>query len=206
MAGGFPGARRRDWRPLITTNLKLLPDRLFQIFASPDFLAMKGIANGVPIFIQAYDPADEDAVRGIVGSIANRLRNQGLAVRVLDLFDLMLAELEQGDNLHALVDNEANAEKVEFLHELRNLSDPKTHLIPRLIEAIGEEGTQLTLITGSGRVYPFLRTHSVLESTELAQLRHPVVIFFPGEYSQDAVGGSHLRLFGRLPSPTITNP
>jgi hypothetical protein len=33
-----------------------------------------------------------------------------------------------------------------------------------------------------------------------------VVIFFPGEYAQDPSGGSHLRLFGSIPSPRINNP
>jgi hypothetical protein len=37
-------------------------------------------------------------------------------------------------------------------------------------------------------------------------LHHPIVMFFPGEYTQDPGGGSHLRLFGSLPSPRIYNP
>ena len=75
-----------------------------------------------------------------------------------------------------------------------------------LIRAIEGEGTQLTLITGPGRIFPFLRTHTILESLQPAMLRHPVVIFFPGEYAQDPTGGSHLRLFGSIPSPRINNP
>ena len=39
-----------------------------------------------------------------------------------------------------------------------------------------------------------------------AMLRHPVVLFFPGEYVHELGGGSSLRLFGTLPSPTIYNP
>jgi hypothetical protein len=79
-------------------------------------------------------------------------------------------------------------------------------MIPRLIRAIEGDGAQLTLITGPGRIYPFLRTHTILESLQPAMLRHPVVIFFPGEYAQDPTGGSHLRLFGSIPSPRINNP
>jgi hypothetical protein len=48
-----------------------------------------------------------------------------------------------------------------------------------LIREIGEDGAQLTLITGPGRIFPFLRTHTILESLQPAMLRHPVVIFFP---------------------------
>ena len=74
------------------------------------------------------------------------------------------------------------------------------------MRAIGSDGTQLTLITGPGRIFPFLRTHTILESLQPAMFRHPVVIFFPGEYTQEPNGGSHLRLFGSIPSPKINNP
>jgi hypothetical protein len=74
------------------------------------------------------------------------------------------------------------------------------------MRTVGEDGTQLTLLTGAGRVYPFLRTHTIFESLQPAMLRHPVVLFFPGEYTQDPTGGSQLRLFGSLPSPRIHNP
>jgi hypothetical protein len=73
------------------------------------------------------------------------------------------------------------------------------------MEELGEDA-QISLITGSGRVYPFLRTHTILEALQPAMVRHPVVIFFPGEYSQDADGGSYLRLFGTTTASKIENP
>jgi hypothetical protein len=68
------------------------------------------------------------------------------------------------------------------------------------------DGSQLTLITGSGRLFPFLRTHTILESLQPAMLRHPIVIFLPGRYEQDPSGRSHLQLFGSIPSAEIHNP
>ena len=189
-----------------STDMHNLSERLFQILGHPNFLSMKGLANEVPIFIQTYDPAQEDTVRRMVESLAVRLRNTGITLKTLDLFDLVLEELEEHQVLDDLLRDEARFEKVEVLETLQNYSDPKTHLIPRLIRAIGTDGTQLTLVTGSGRVFPFLRTHTILESLQPAMLRHPVVIFFPGEYAQDPNGGSHLRLFGSIPSPKINNP
>lgn len=181
-------------------------ERLFKTLSHQKFLAMNGLANEVPIFIQTYEPAQEDVVRRMVESLAIRLQNAGIAIRSLDLFDLVLEELEEHHILEDLVRDEASFTKVEVLETLKNYSDPKTHLIPRLIRSIGDDGVQLTLITGSGRVFPFLRTHTILESLQPAMLRHPVVIFFPGEYAQDPSGGSHLRLFGSIPTPRINNP
>jgi hypothetical protein len=183
-----------------------LSERLFKTLKHPNFLAMKGLANEVPIFIQTYDPAQEDAIRRMVASLAMRLQSTGITIKALDLFKLVLEELDEHKVLEDLVRDEGISQKVEILETLQNYSDPKTHLIPRLIRAIGEDGTQLTLITGPGRIFPFLRTHTILESLQPAMLRHPVVIFFPGEYTQDPAGGSHLRLFGSIPSPRINNP
>ena len=139
-------------------------------------------------------------------SLAVRLQNIGITLKSLDFFNLILEELEEHHILKDLLRDEPSYEKKDLLDTLQNYSDPKTHLIPRLIRAIGDDGTELTLITGPGRVYPFLRTHTILESLQPAMLRHPVVIFFPGEYVQDPGGGSHLRLFGSIPSPQINNP
>ncbi len=183
-----------------------LGERLFQIFRHPDFLSMKGLANELPIFIQTYEPAREDATRRMIESLAQRLRNTGITLKTLDLFNLVLEELEENQVLDDLLRDEKTFEKADLFDTLKNYSDPETHLIPRLIRAIGDEGTQLTFLTGSGRVYPFLRTHTILESLQPAMLPHPVVIFFPGEYIQDPGGGSYLRLFGSIPSPKIKSP
>ena len=191
---------------MTSQELTDLPERLFRIFSHPDFLEMKGLANEVPIFIQTYDPAAEDTIRRMVDSLVGRLQNTGITLKSLDLFSLVLEELEEHDILQDLLRDEAGSERVEILETLQNYSDPKTHLIPRLISSIDGDGAQLTLITGPGRIYPFLRTHTILESLQPAMLRHPVVIFFPGEYAQDPTGGSHLRLFGSIPSPRIHNP
>jgi hypothetical protein len=191
---------------VISSEMNALAERLFKILGHPDFLVMKGLANEVPIFIQTYDPAQEDALRRMVESLASRLSSTGVSVKTLDFFELVLQELEEHGILDDLMANEADWERADILETLQNYSDPKTHLIPRLVGAMGGADTQLTLITGPGRVYPFLRTHTILESLQPAMLNHPVVIFFPGEYAQDPNGGSHLRLFGSVPSPKISNP
>ena len=187
-------------------NMHDLSERLFKTLSHPNFLTMKGLANEVPIFIQTYEPEQEDALRRMVESLAIRLQNTGITLKSLDLFELVLEELEEHDILQGLLESEATSEREDVLETLQNYSDPKTHMIPRLIRAIDGDGSQLTLVTGPGRIFPFLRTHTILESLQPAMFRHPVVIFFPGEYAQDPTGGSHLRLFGSIPSPRINNP
>jgi len=94
-------------------------------------------------------------LRRMVASLAGRLRSTGVVVKTVDLFELVLRELEEQHLLSDLLEHEQESDKADILETLQNLSDPKTYLIPRLMAAAGDDETQLTLVTGSGRVYPF---------------------------------------------------
>jgi hypothetical protein len=188
-----------------------LDKRLRQIFSNEDFLAMKGLAKEVPIFIQTYDPAEEDQIRVIIQGLVPWLTQRGKVVKHVDLLELVLQLLEarpkgNGTYLDRVIADEASWTKEALLKTLKSVADPTRNLVPKLLETIGSD-SQLTLITGSGRVYPFLRTHTIIEALPLDEgLRHPMVIFFPGDYSQESDGGSYLRLFGTVPTTKIENP
>ena len=186
--------------------LSELADRLYEIFRDPGFLSMTGQGNEVPLFIQTYEQTDHDGMMRLIDSLIIRLHASGVAIQRVDLFDLVLLELQECGILEDLLRDESAFEREDVLETLRNYSDPKTYLVKRLGPAFENADVQLTLITGSGRIFPFLRTHSILESIQPIMVQHPVTIFFPGQYEQDRTGGSLLKLFGTIPSPTIVNP
>ena len=181
-----------------------LDKRLQQVLTRPEFLEMRGVAKEVPIFIQTYSPADEDPLRVVVKGAEQFLCKQGLRVKNVDLFELVLQLLEAKGYLDVVLQEESSWSKSDLFDTLQNVAEPTTALVPKLMEELAD--SQISLITGSGRVYPFLRTHTILEALQPAMVRHPVVIFFPGEYSQDADGGSYLRLFGTSSANKIENP
>jgi hypothetical protein len=181
--------------------MKNSPEQLFQILNHPDFLAMKGLANEVPIFIQTYDPGNEDKMEQTVAAISSRLRKEGLSVAVVDLFDMVIDLLSSSGRLDKAIDSEPAMPKRKMLEMLNNVADPKTMLIPRLSQVIGAPDIKVSLIKGVGHVYPFLRTHTILESLQPAMMKHPVVMFFPGEYTHEDNGASQLRLFGHHVDP-----
>jgi hypothetical protein len=186
-----------------------LDKRLQEVLTRPEFLEMRGVAKEVPIFIQTYSPSDDDQLRLVVRGVEQHLRKQGLRVKHVDLFELVLQLLEAKDldgmnYLEVVLQDEATWTKSDLLDTLTGTAEPTKNLVPKLMKALGD--AQISLITGSGRVYPFLRTHTILEALQPAMVRHPVVIFFPGEYSQDADGGSYLRLFGTSTASKIENP
>lgn len=181
-------------------------ERLFNILSHPDFLSMKGLTNEVPIFIETYDASDEDKIRRMAESLASRLRATGISLAFVDLFDLVLEQLEEEGRLDRIIEKEPSLGKKKLLDMMSNLADPKGRLIPRLVQRINSDETKLTLLTGAGRVFPFLRTHTILESLQPAMMRHPIVMFFPGQYIQGEGIGSELHLFGAMPTPPLYRP
>jgi hypothetical protein len=182
--------------------MKNSAEQLFQIFSHPNFLAMKGLANEVPMFIQTYPPGEEDKTELTIANIAARLKKEGIPVAVIDLFELVLDLLSASDLLDRAIEKEPTLTKRKMLEMLNNVADPETRLIPHLSKIIGAPDIKISLIKGVGHLYPFLRTHTILESLQPAMMNHPVVMFFPGEYIHEENGASHLRLFGQLTEST----
>ena len=53
-------------------------------------------------------------------------------------------------------------------------------------------------ITGVGEVYPWIRSHTVLNNLQSTAKDQPTLMFFPGTYTQSLEKGASLDLFGRL--------
>ena len=189
----------------MSSSVKGLDQRLQDILLRPEFLEMRGVAKEVPIFIQTYNPADDDELWRVVQGTEQVLCQKGIRVKHVDLFELVLELLDAKGYLDVVLEEEPEWSKSDLFDTLQNVAEPTSALVPKLMEALGDD-SQVSLITGSGRVYPFLRTHTILEALQPAMVRHPVVIFFPGEYTQDADGGSYLRLFGTSTASKIENP
>jgi len=181
-------------------------ERLFKILRNPDFIAMKGLSGEVPIFIHTYEAEQEDAARQTASALTTRLCNAGITCVQIDLLDLILDQLESEGRLSRLIEGETIIGRIKFLEAITGLTDAKTRLVPRLMARLEEAQASISILTGVGRVYPFLRTHTILESLQPAMMRQPLVMFFPGQYTQEQGIGSQLRLFGSLPTPPLYKP
>ena len=56
----------------------------------------------------------------------------------------------------------------------------------------------MPLFPGVGEVFPYIRSHTVLNNLQSTAKEKPTIMFFPGEYRQSAEKGSSLNLFGKL--------
>jgi hypothetical protein len=175
-------------------------DRLYSILSSNRFLDMQGLANEVPIFIQPYAVDREEEIAPMIKALGQRLKQAGVRIAEVDLFELLLEELKAEGLLEDLLKDEPTYNRAELLETLNNYADCKTRIVPRLVQIMEQHGNQLTMVNGVGHVFPFMRAHTLLDSIQPAMMQHPLVMFFPGEYIQTRGVGSQLRLFGYLPA------
>lgn len=172
---------------------------LFKVLTSPSFLAKENIGNEVPFFVFAHEPADVNAVSTEAVHLLANLRKQGVEALEVNLFDTAIEIIESRGKWDRLLSLEPSMPKDKFKTQLQNLTDVETKLVPAIAEKISERpGLQLLFLTGVGLVYPFIRTHNLLNNLQKVAKDYPTLLFFPGHYTFTEGRGQSLDLFGEL--------
>jgi len=171
---------------------------LWAVISSERFLKMQGLGNEVPFFICPYPPREAVAMQQTQKQLANRLAQHGVDVLVIDLYDLAIELLQKRGIWANILEIEEATSKDEFKELLQGVLDPETHLIPAMAEKMSGADFDVMFITGVGQVYPYIRSHSVLNNLQSTAKDRPTLIFFPGQYTHAPETGASLDLFGRL--------
>ncbi|SNU02232.1 protein of unknown function [Ruaniaceae bacterium KH17] len=174
-------------------------EHLFRVLSSERFLKMEGLGNEVAHFIYDYDPAWALEVARAKKRIKTKLDTErGIKVFEINLYDLCVDLLKQRNVWDRVLAAEPTMDKPDFLKMLQNMLDPQMHLAPAIKEQIAGEEFQILFLTGIGEVFPFVRSHTVLNNLQTVVADKPMLMFFPGRYEVSATQGSALVLFGQL--------
>lgn len=171
---------------------------LLKVLSSDRFLKMQGLGNEVPFFICPFDPGESVAMDKALHRLSNNLAKQGVTALHIDLYDLAVQLLKDGDVWDQILEVEPTRDKADVLQMLQSLLDPQTELAPAIKARIEASPHDMVLITGVGEVFPYIRSHNVLNNLQTVTKGSPLVMFFPGDYRQSATRGSSLELFCRL--------
>ena len=166
---------------------------LYQRISSPEFLKMESLGGEIPFFISAYDPRQEVAVSESVKLLKNKLEAAGISVLEINLYDIVCDILDSKGGVQRMFDIEKVKSKNKFLNALQSTLNIHLILTPRIKELIDANPSQVYFLTGIGLVYPYIRSHNILNNLQNIAKGSPTVIFFPGEYN-----GNSLNLFGEM--------
>jgi hypothetical protein len=178
-------------------DLSKQEEHLFAVLSGRRFLQMEGLSNEVPFFIYPYEPEDALEVAKSKKRIKNRLSNKGIVVREVNLYDLSVEILKERGVWERLLALEPEQDKDDFRELLQGLLDPQQHLAPA-ISAKLDGDFDIFFLTGIGEVFPYIRSHNVLNNLQSVVTGKPMLMFFPGRYEQSATLGSSLVLFARF--------
>ena len=173
-------------------------DHLYNVVSSERFLKKQGLGNEVPFFICPYRPSEAIAMEQLQKQLTNKLSQNGIQILQINLYDISVEILKENDDWEWYLEEEPKITKEELKEELQSILDIENALVPAIAEKIIRDAHDVIFMGGVGEVYPYIRSHNVLNNLQSTAKEHPMVMFFPGQYTHSLESGASLDLFGRL--------
>jgi len=175
-------------------NLHVEESHVYDVLRSQRFLNMEGLSKEVPFFIYHYPPAWALDVEAARDRVITKLRgDDGLTVVDINLYDLAIKLLTDRGVWSRILELEPTQDKNEFRETLQGVLDPHDHLAPAIRAQLNENPSDMVFLTGIGEVFPFIRTHTVLENLQSVVVGKPMLAWFPGTYEFTQASGHQLR-------------
>lgn len=170
-------------------------DAILPKIVEPSFRENKGLGNEIGFYIFDYDPEYELLVRDRVKFIKDKAKGAyGLNIAEFDLYEIMLEILDSKGYLkkNFIMEEKKGSEQVfNATKKALRLTLDNDLLVQYISERLDE--VDIVFLTGIGKAWPIIRSHTVLNNLHRIVEKQPLVMFFPGTYD----GGS-LMLFNYL--------
>ena len=173
-------------------------EHLLSVISSQRFLRKEGIGNEVPFFVVPYSATEAVEMDKLRNQLTRKLKQRGIRILEINLYDLSKDLMLEMDDWDYWIENETSHDKSELLEALQSLTDPETTLAPAIAQRMDDAEFDVTFLCGVGEVYPFIRSHTVLNNLQSVAKEQPLIMFFPGDYSHSLEEGASLDLFGRM--------
>ncbi len=179
--------------------MKTLDEKLREIekvISDENFRKNKGLSNEVGYYIFDYPAEEELKVRNYLENLKRRNTEnpQGYELKIYDVYDIMIDLIEEEGLLEDCIKMEEN-EGLDYLISAVNdilRIDYDDNYFNTYIEENTPDNS-VVFITGVGKIFPFVRSHGILNKLHLIFDRAPVVLFYPGKYD-----GQSLMLFSEF--------
>jgi len=175
---------------MATINRRL--DKIIPKIKEDKFIQGRGLGNEISFYIFDYEPQDELVVRDYVKHIKKEFSYEGSNRKIIE-FDLykMLIEIAKEKRIFDRVFQVEEKQGKDALFKAMTTFAKPDIFLGKIKEQLGDHN--VVLITGVGKVYPFIRSHTILNNLQEVIDKIPVIMFFPGKYD-----GQSLQLFGKF--------
>lgn len=188
-------------------------EHLVKVISSERFLQMRGLNNDLPFYICEFRASEVVEMQRLQRQLINTLGNlslpclggRGVKVLEINLYDLSIELLQaregssEGSRLwDEILTIEPDVDKDSLLELLQNVLGIEEYLIPAIGQRLRETDFDVLFLCGIGEVFPYIRSHNVLNNLQSTAKDKPTVLFFPGEYRHSLENGASLELFGLL--------
>lgn len=171
-------------------------DKIWDRISDQDFLANRGVANEVRYYVFDYEPCDELIIRDKIKALKkqNNPDADGFQIVEFDLYEMVISILEEKGYIDKCVKFEEQ-KGMEYLYtavtKMLRLTNDDNLIVNRILENTPENA--VVFLTGVGKVFPFVRSHNVLNNLHQLLDSVPVIMFYPGTWN-----GQSLSLFGTI--------
>ncbi|UNO50727.1 DUF1788 domain-containing protein [Alicyclobacillus acidoterrestris] len=167
-------------------------DKIIPKIQEDKFLEGRGLGNEISFYVFDYPPEHELIVRDYVRHIMKEFSHDGSNRRIIeiDLYKTMIEIAKEKRVFERIFQIEEKQGKEALFKAMVNFAKPDVFL-QKIREKVDDHN--VVLITGVGKVYPFVRSHNILNNLQEVLDKIPVIMFFPGTYD-----GLSLKLFNRM--------
>jgi len=171
-------------------------DEIIQRITKESFRENTGLGNEIGYYIFDYEPRYEMLVREHVRFLKQKINDgdYGFHIKEFDLYEIMLELLETKGYLEKNFKME-QVKGSEFVFNATKKTLRLTEKDDLIIQYIKDRVVKgdVVFITGVGKVWPVIRSHTVLNNLHQVLDEVPVIMFFPGVYD-----GLELVLFEEI--------
>lgn len=171
-------------------------DQILPKIIEKNFRDNNNLGGEIGFHVFDYNPEYEMLVRDRVKFIKDKAKSaHGLNIVEFDLYEIILETLSEFGYLDACFKMEEKKGSEHVLFKAVKSCLKITEDDDLFLEYIQSrlDGADIVFLTGVGKAWPIIRSHTILNNLHRIVEKQPLVMFFPGTYN----GGS-LMLFNKL--------
>lgn len=160
---------------------------LFKILSSKRFLNKDGLGGDLPFFIHSFPINKQSEIDSNIISLKKRLQNESIETFEVNLFELCVDILKRENLFEQIIGQEMKLPKQRLMRVLSGPLNIDSMIIPEINSRLQRVSAKIVFITGIGAVFPFIRTHTIINNFQTLDKDLPLVMFFPGTYNNQTL-------------------